>query len=108
LRGDGAAQTLASAARRSAQAQQEEGEADEPKARAVDPAAIIRSLKELAAERQAKGQACFGSYGATLEGVIAMLFSNDEEEQDIALSREAWTVIIQSKFRPNRAISEAT
>jgi hypothetical protein len=57
---------------------------------AVDPAAIVRSLKDLRAERETKGHSHFSGYGGTLNGVIAMLFSRDEEEEEIDLSREAW------------------
>jgi hypothetical protein len=57
----------------------------------VDPAVMVRSLRELAAARIAHHHAGRGVYGGTLEGVIAMLFSRDEAEEEIDLSHEAWT-----------------
>jgi HKD family nuclease len=59
--------------------------------RAVDPAAIIRSLKDLRSERQAKNAGRPSIYGGTLDGVIAQLFSGADEEQDVDLSRETWS-----------------
>jgi hypothetical protein len=64
--------------------------AQEDLTHAVDPATIVRSLKELSAERKTKGHGHFSGYGGTLDGVIAMLFARDDEEE-IDLSQEAWT-----------------
>jgi hypothetical protein len=62
----------------------------EDTARAVDPAAIVRTLKDLRIENQIKAKRPGSIYAGTLEGVIAQLFSREDEE-DIDLSHEAWT-----------------
>ena len=63
---------------------------EEDISRAVDPAAIVRSLRDLRAERKTQDHGHFSGYGGALDGVIAMLFSRDDEEEQIDLSREAW------------------
>lgn len=90
LRGDGKALATAAARKRSPDhAVKSDDDAQQPSA--IDPAAIVRSLKELAAARAAQHHAAGGAYGGTLEGVIAMLFSRDEGQKEIDLSHEAWT-----------------
>jgi len=75
--------------------------ADKPDARpdkqvdveAIDPAATLRSLTELASRRDAKFGNVFATHGGSLAGVMAMLFSREAEEagEDVDLSKEAWT-----------------
>jgi hypothetical protein len=90
LRGDGKPLVLAAARKRHAD-DAVRSDDDARQAGAVDPAAIVRSLKELAAARAAHHRTGHGAYGGTLEGVIAMLFSRDEAAEEIDLSHEAWT-----------------
>jgi hypothetical protein len=59
-------------------------------ARPVDPAAIVRSLKELSLKRRTKDRKQSSVYTGSLESVIAQLFSHDEDEE-IDLSQESWT-----------------
>jgi hypothetical protein len=90
LRGDGSATALTARAKsKRDQKPETEKEDDAP---AVDPAAIVRSLKELKAAREAKGHSGFTPYGGSLYGVMALLFAREEEtENEIDLSHEAWT-----------------
>jgi hypothetical protein len=90
LRGDGKAFVLAAARKRNPD-DTVKSDDDTERPSAVDPAVMVRSLKQLAAARIAHHQAGRGAYGGTLEGVIAMLFSRDEAEDEIDLSQEAWT-----------------
>jgi hypothetical protein len=89
LHGDGSATTLIKAKAKRDQKPETEPEAEAP---AVDPAAIVRSLKELKAAREAKGHSGFTPYGGSLHGVMALLFAReDDTEDEIDLSHEAWT-----------------
>ena len=90
LRGDGSATALSAwkAKAKRDQKPETEKEADGP---AVDPAAIVRSLKELKAAREAKGHSGFTPYGGSLHGVMALLFAREDMEDEIDLSHEAWT-----------------
>lgn len=90
LRGDGKA-TVIAAARQQNPKDTLNSEDDAQHPSAIDPAAIVRSLKELAAARAAQHHTAGGAYGGTLEGVIAMLFSRDETAEEVDLSHEAWT-----------------
>jgi hypothetical protein len=89
LRGDGSATALSAwkAKAKSDQKPETEKETDAP---AVDPAAIVRSLKELKAAREAKGHSGFTPYGGSLHGVMALLFAREDMEDEIDLSHEAW------------------
>jgi hypothetical protein len=60
---------------------------------AIDPAATLRTLKELALRKEGKSGGFFTVHGASLAGVMAMLFSREEEDAgaDVDLSHEAWT-----------------
>jgi hypothetical protein len=90
LRGDGNALVMAAARKPNPDdSLKSDDTAERPSA--VDPAVMVRSLKELAEARVAHHHAGRGAYGGTLEGVIAMLFSRDEAEEEIDLSHEAWT-----------------
>jgi hypothetical protein len=62
----------------------------EDTAHAVDPVAIVRSLKDLKSERQSRHKGQSSIYGGTLDGVMAQLFSRDEQD-GVDLSREAWS-----------------
>jgi len=91
LHGDGSTTALTAAKAKAKRDQKPEIEqkADPPP---VDPAAIIRSLKQLKAARDAKGNSGFNPYGGSLNGVIALLFARGEDAPDeIDLSHEAWT-----------------
>jgi hypothetical protein len=88
LRGDGKAAMAAARKQSPDDIVKSDDVAQRPSA--VDPAVIVRSLKELAAVRAAHHHTGRGAYGGTLEGVIAMLFSRDEAEEEIDLSHEAW------------------
>ncbi|MGO8932431.1 MAG: hypothetical protein ACLQDA_01855 [Terracidiphilus sp.] len=90
LRGDGSATAL-TAARAKAKRDQKPETEEEADAPAVDPAAIVRGLKELKAARDAKGHSGFTPYGGSLYGVMALLFGREEDiEDEIDLSHEAW------------------
>jgi hypothetical protein len=91
LRGDGSATALAVSKARGLRDQKQEKKEEEGDAPAVDPVAIVRSLKELKAAREAKGHSGFTPYGGSLRGVMALLFAREEEAEDeIDLSHEAW------------------
>ena len=90
LRGDGKGLVMAAARKRNP-ADTVKSDDNNQQPGAVDPAAIVRSLKDLAAARAVQRHAAGGAYGGTLEGVIAMLFSLDETREEIDLSHEAWT-----------------
>lgn len=90
LRVDGKVLTMAAARKRHPDDTITSGD-DFRQPKAVDPAAIVRSLKELSTARAAQYYTGSGAYGGTLEGVIAMLFSRDEAAEEIDLSHEAWT-----------------
>ena len=91
LRGDRSATALAASKAKAKRDQEHEME-EETEAPAVDPAAIVRSLKELKAAREAKGHSSFTSCGGSLHGVMALLFAREEETEDeIDLSHETWT-----------------
>jgi hypothetical protein len=90
LRGDGSATALAASKAKAKRDQEQETE-EETEAPAVDPAAIVRSLKELRAAREARGHSVFTPYGGSLHGVMALLFAREEDTEDeIDLSHEAW------------------
>ena len=74
-------------------------EVAEDTTRAVDPAAIVRSLKDLRIERQVKNKDHISVYGGTLDGVIAQLFSRDDEKE-IDLSEETWSGEIDKDPEP--------
>ena len=64
----------------------------ETDARAVDPAAIVRSLSALRGAREKNKSLGFTPYGGSLQGVMALLFGREEHTEDeIDLSQEAWT-----------------
>jgi hypothetical protein len=91
LRGDGSPTALSASKGKGKRDQKLETE-KEGDAPAVDPAAIVRSLKELKAARVAKGHPGFTPYGGSLHGVMALLFAREEDAEDeIDLSHEAWT-----------------
>lgn len=90
LRGDG--DTVALSATKTKIKPDQKPEPDNENAPAVDPAAIVRTLKELKAAREAKGPMSFTPYGGSLQGVMALLFAReDDDEGEIDLSHEAWT-----------------
>jgi hypothetical protein len=90
IRGDGSAKALTASKAQGNHDQKQEKE-EEGDAPAVNPVAIVRSLKELKAAREAKGYSGFTPYGGSLHGVMALLFARDEEtEGEINLAREAW------------------
>jgi len=89
LRGDGDTAAL-SAAQTKAKLNQKP-KLDDEDAPAVDPGAIVRTLKELKTAREAKGPAGFTPYGGSLQGVMALLFAREEDDEgEIDLSQEAW------------------
>jgi hypothetical protein len=63
-------------------------ERDEP-IRMLDPASVLFSLKDLAAQKAGGGHNTFGFYGVSLQGVMGLLFSIDKEPE-IDLSQETW------------------
>ena len=89
LRGDGSARALSASKAKAKRDQKPETE--ETDAPSVDPAAIVRSLKDLKAVREAKGHLSFTPYGGSLHGVMALLFAREDMEVEIDLSHEAWT-----------------
>ena len=84
-------ETLASAQRSSRDAQRDDKLEDDDTPVALDPAAMVRSLNDLKRERHERFGGRFFPYAGTLEGVMGMLFAQEDQQEDIDLGRETWT-----------------
>lgn len=68
---------------------EESAEGDDRPA-ALDPVAMVRRLQDLKRERHADLGGRFFPNAGTLEGVVAMLFEQEDHPEDMDLGRESW------------------